>query len=180
MDLLSPTSSLVEFEQKHVVPRVGRTAIIGSKIYREKEDRRKRYADCVGIDMLDGEGVDVARDLENSIPFDWIFAFDHIECMSVLEHSRRPWLLAANIERMLRPGGTLFVSVPFVWRVHAYPSDYWRMTPAALPELFPEIEWQERALCSFKIESSEKLKAVKVNQVPYLPRCETAGFGVRK
>lgn len=181
MEQPSPTiSALDQFEQQYVKPKPGRVLIVGSKLYREKEDRRKRYADCVGVDMLEGEGVDVVADLERDIPVSWIYSFDHIECMSVLEHSRKPWLLAANLERMLKPGGTLFVSIPFVWRVHAYPSDYWRMTPEALPELFPHVDWQQRSLVSWRIEPGYKVKVARLHEHPYLPRAETCGFGVRK
>lgn len=168
------------FERDHVKPKPGRVAIIGSKVYPGRIDRRALYPDAVGFDMLPGEGVDVVQDLEQPLSMEWLFAFDHIECLSVLEHSRRPWLLAANLQRMLKPGGTIFVAVPFVWRVHAYPSDYWRMTPEAFPLLFDFVDWQQLALCSWRVEVGRKLKATKLFKFPYLPRTESAGFGVRK
>lgn len=39
-------------------------------------------------------------------------------------------------------GATILVCVPFVWRVHAYPNDYWRMTSEALKILFQNVQWQ--------------------------------------
>lgn len=173
-----PASSLDQFEALHVHPKVGRTLIVGSAIYGEKEDRRKRYEDAVGIDMLEGEGVDRVLDLEEPLPAD-VGTFAHIECMSVLEHSRRPWLLAANLERMLEPGGTIFVTVPLVWRIHAYPSDYWRMTPEALKALFPSIEWSALKLAAERMRNGPGIPSVVANGHPYMARTETVGFGIR-
>lgn len=171
-----PFSSIAEFERLYVRPREGRTAIIGSRVYRDKEDRRKRYSDCTGFDMLEGEGVDVIQDLEEPLQLGQIRSFDHVECMSVLEHSRRPWLLAANIERMLREGGTLYVTVPFVWAVHGYPSDYWRMTLEGIAELFPHVKWSARAYAAARLV--HEVKRQPINGHPYFPRSDACAFGV--
>lgn len=153
--------------------------MVGSHLYGEKPDRRKRYADAIGIDMLEGPGVDRVVDLEERLPSD-LGKFDHIECMSVLEHSRRPWLLAANLERLLVPGGSIFVSVPFVWRVHAYPNDYWRLTPEALRSIFPTVTWESLRLCSDHIQKTNRIGALTgANGHPHLARTETCGFGRR-
>jgi len=37
--------------------------------------------------------------------------------------------MGESITALLEEAGTLFVSVPFAWHIHAYPSDYWRFTP---------------------------------------------------
>lgn len=158
-------------------PNPGRTLVVGSRVYEGKRDRRERYADAIGMDMLAGPGVDEVLDIEERLPLRLRHAFDHIECMSVLEHSRRPWLLAANLERMLKPGGTLFVSVPFVWRVHAYPNDYWRLTPEAVRSIFPGIEWSTVRLVSDHVQKSNRLAAMTSAGHPYLARAETCGFG---
>jgi hypothetical protein len=49
--------------------------------------------------------------------------------------------MAENIQRLLEPGGVLYVSVPFAWEIHSYPSDYWRFTPEAVRLLFPGIDF---------------------------------------
>ena len=174
-----PVSSLERFETEFVKPREGRTLIVGSQVYRDKEDRRKRYSDVVGVDMLEGPGVDMVLDLEEELP-DGIGTFAHVECMSVLEHSRRPWLLAANLERLMEPGATIFVSVPFIWRIHAYPSDYWRMTPEAVKSIFPNVEWQSLMLAGHELTESKRAQRTMVGDHPYLARTETVGFGVRQ
>jgi len=171
--------ALEQFERDHVRPKSGRTLIVGSRIYVGREDRRKRYPEAVGVDAIDGEGVDIVFDLENPDAARTLGNFEHVECCSVLEHSQRPWLLAQTIEACMLPGATLFVAVPFIWRIHAYPDDYWRMTPAALTLLFPRIEWQTLKLASHRLFDGPALKAHKIDGYPYLPRTETVGFGVR-
>lgn len=170
-----PVSSLEEFERDYVRPNPGRTLIVGSQVYGDKEDRRKRYPDAVGVDMLPGPGVDIVMDLEE--PLSNTDTFDHIECMSVLEHSRRPWLLAANLERLLNPGGTIFVSVPWIWRFHGYPNDYFRFSREGLRSIFPNIKWESLMYASEKLTDGNKVSAVKSSGHPYLSRTETVGFG---
>ena len=41
---------------------------------------------------------------------------------------------------MLKPGGHLFVAVPWVQGYRPYPEDYWRMSFAGLRELFDKID----------------------------------------
>jgi hypothetical protein len=173
---MTPTE---KFQRKFCWPKPGRTLIVGSRIYGRRADRRKLYADAIGVDMLDGPGVDLVLDLETEVPGTW--DFNHIECRSVLEHSRRPWLLAANIERLMVPGATLDLSVPFVWRVHAYPSDYWRFTTEAVRELFPNIEWTALMYATEKtLAKGAKLEKASIDGQVHLARCEVLGWGVKK
>jgi hypothetical protein len=48
---------------------------------------------------------------------------------------------AANIEAMLREGGALFISVPWIFPFHGYPNDYFRFSPEGVRLLFPGIRW---------------------------------------
>ena len=172
-----------KFERRFCRPREGRTLIVGSHIYGGKEDRRKRYANAWGVDMLAGPGVDVVADLE-----DWgmvtyllpISGFDHVECHSVLEHSRRPWLMAENITALMAPGATLDLRVPFVWRPHAYPSDYFRYTTEGVRVLFPRIDWEGLLYATdTHLSKVAKLMGLHQDDRVHLARCEVMGFGVR-
>lgn len=167
-------ATLREFMRSHE-PREGRTLVIGSHIYESSPDRRSYYDNAVGLDMLDGPGVGIVHDLEEPLPSKW-GKFDHVDLCSVLEHVRKPWLLAANVEALMAPGATLLVSVPFVWRVHAYPSDFWRMTPEALDVLFPGITWKEKC---FVVGSRlrRRVKGVNWGEHKYMERAETVAFG---
>ncbi len=162
----------------------GRTLIVGSKIYENspKQDRRNLYADAIGIDMELGDGVDWVFDLEEQeqIPHD-LGKFEHVECTSVLEHSRRPWLMAANIERLMVPGATIFVTVPWIWRYHPYDHDYYRFSRDGIRAIFPNIEWSELTLvCEGRYLKADKVPAIIADDMKYLARTETWGFGVKK
>lgn len=162
-----------EFE-KLIQPKAGRTLIVGSRIYNGKEDRRKRYPDAIGVDMSPGEGVDVVADLERPLGE----RFAHIECMSVLEHCKRPWLMTASLEKMLEPGGTIFVTVPFIWRRHGYPDDYFRFTVAGVKCLFERIKWTHDTYSHRHLCTADDVPCVKAGEDwPYYARTEVAVFG---
>ena len=170
---------IVNFEAACVRPVPGRTLVVGSKLYPSKSvDRRKRYADAVGVDMSPGDGVDLVLNLEEPLPED-IGKFSHIDCISVLEHSRRPWLLAANLERLLEDGGSIYLSVPFIWRVHGYPDDYWRFTASGVRELFPNIKWKFGGYAHATVTTEGEILTVEVEGVRYFARTEFCAFGHR-
>lgn len=163
------------FESRHQ-PVAGRTLVVGSRVYPGRTDRRARFADVIGVDMLEGSGVDRALNLEDPLPDD-LGTFQHIDCVSVLEHSPRPWLLAANLERLLAPGGSLLVAVPFVWRIHGYPHDYFRFTPDGVRSLFPSIKWDALEIDAGTLLPGPKIPVIKQNSLPHLARSQVVGFG---
>lgn len=89
--------------------------------------------------MQAGNGVDFVCDLEDETPLPEV---DLALCCSVLEHCRYPWLAAAKIEQCAKKA--LFITVPFVWRYHGYPADYYRFTPQGVRALFSKkVKWVE-------------------------------------
>ena len=159
----------------------GPVLVAGSRHYEGRQWPREKYPElrAIGVDMQPGEGVDVVADLEEPQP-DLAGKFRHVDCCSVLEHSRRPWQMAQVLTDCLAPGGTILVSAPFVWRVHAYPSDYFRFTVEGVRSLFPGIEWDALELVVSKGEDRVIRKApvlLDEANVPHLARCEVYGFG---
>ena len=67
-------------------------------------------------------------------------AFDNVLCTEVLEHVEDPAGLIAEMLRVLRPGGTLLVTVPFSARVHHAPYDFDRFTRFRISLLFRNFE----------------------------------------
>lgn len=66
--------------------------------------------------------------------------FDFVVCTEVLEHTLQPFDAVAEIHRILRPGGRLFLSVPFNFRIHGPLPDCWRFTEHGLRALLREFE----------------------------------------
>lgn len=55
-------------------------------------------------------------------------SFEGVICTQVLEHVPDPGLLLAEMYRVLKPGGRLIMSLPFVWQEHEAPYDFFRYT----------------------------------------------------
>ena len=65
-------------------------------------------------------------------------AVDAVLLTQVLEHVGDPAAVLAEAARVLRAGGGVFVSVPFVWELHELPFDFWRYTPPSLEQLLSD------------------------------------------
>ena len=85
----------------------------------------------VGIDIEAHAAIDCLVSPQDPLPFaDASFAL--VLCTQVIEHVENPQSFIDEIHRVLKPGGTLYLSAPFVWEVHNYPNDYWRFTDQGL------------------------------------------------
>jgi SAM-dependent methyltransferase len=118
---------------------------VGSKDYGNTASFRDVFVnnEYIGVDLSAGKNVDQVIDLAAGTGglADAYFAL--AICCSVLEHVRRPWDMAENLTRIIRPGGTIYVAVPWVWRYHPYPDDYFRFSWRGIAELFPRIAWNQ-------------------------------------
>jgi SAM-dependent methyltransferase len=81
-----------------------------------------------GLSALDAQASALA------LPFATA-SFDTVLATEVLEHVPAPEVMLGEIARILRPGGTLILSVPFHEPLHELPYDYYRYTEVALDYL---------------------------------------------
>lgn len=100
---------------------------------REELTRIGRY---VGVDIIGSPAVDVVADAHGLSDVFREGSFDVVFSESVLEHVTAPWVVAAEINRILRAGGVTYHHVPMTFPVHELPNDFWRMTDAGLRQLF--------------------------------------------
>lgn len=105
----------------------------GKKPYEDLFQSKKSYT---GIDVeISGHNhesskIDVFFD-GKSLPFD-NSAFDTVVMFEVIEHVEDLDFLLSEVRRVLRPGGFLIISCPFVWREHEVPYDFRRFTERGL------------------------------------------------
>lgn len=115
----------------------------GSAPYRELILKRaERY---IGVDWPEGchgaAGVDIFADLTGPFPASDCFA-DTVVCFQVIEHIPEPGAFLAECRRILKPGGNLFITTPFMWRVHEAPHDYYRFTRYGLQHLLAKAGFE--------------------------------------
>jgi SAM-dependent methyltransferase len=99
----------------------------------------RRYLSCseyIGIDETENVSPLICASVL-SIPFKDGF-FDSAICTEVLEHTAQPRDAVAEIARVLKSGGRLYVTVPQSWGIHYEPHDYWRFTKYGIDELLRE------------------------------------------
>lgn len=90
----------------------------------------------IGVDIHAAAGVDVVADahfLSGAIAPGTV---DGVFSLAVLEHLAAPWLVAAEINRVLKIGGLTYHVVPHSWPIHEMPNDFWRMSDEGLKVLF--------------------------------------------
>ncbi|MBN2291232.1 MAG: hypothetical protein JXM70_02340 [Pirellulales bacterium] len=148
------SANQLRFIEQHAHRFEGPFLETGSKDYGNTQNLRALFIDTadsaveyVGVDLFDGTGVDVVADLAGD--FNEIDSkldgrrFGTIFCLSVLEHCENPFATAENLVHLLRPGGKICISVPFAFKLHAYPDDFWRFTPSGIRKLFEPLEFRE-------------------------------------
>jgi SAM-dependent methyltransferase len=73
---------------------------------------------------------------------------DGVFILLVLEHVPNPQAIVKEIFRVLKPGGFLFATLPFLQVMHANPKDYYRFTPDGIRQLFSDFKEIELKVAS--------------------------------
>jgi Methyltransferase domain len=91
----------------------------------------------VGFDFYEGENVDIAGDVHRlSSYFSPGEKFDLIFSSAVFEHLHMPWVAAAEIQKMLKVGGSVFVETHFSFSSHERPWHFFQFSEMGLRALF--------------------------------------------
>jgi len=164
---------------------------IGSKNYGNTQPFREilDYEKYVGVDLSEGDGVDLIVNLEEELGPLSNERFDLIILCSILEHSKKPWKLGESISSVLSNDGILYSSHPWVWRYHKYPDDYFRFSPQGIKEIFSSIKFWLDPLYStnkpgdfYSFTQNEEVDnhlsfIHPVSKVKYLPYLQTLMIG---
>ena len=121
----------------------------GSKPYRSLFSAADRY---VGVDVeVSGHNhrtsaIDVFYD-GKTLPFE-VATFDHVVALEVFEHVFNLIEILAELRRVVKPGGSLLISIPFAWPEHEQPYDFARYTSFGIVHVLEQA--------GFDIQSVEK------------------------
>ncbi len=107
---------------------------------------RGAFSDTVITDVVAGAGVDLVCDGHDLPLAD--DAVDFVLVTTVLEHVLDPRRVVEEISRVLRPGGVVVATTPFMTQVHMGAHDFHRFTDLGHRWLFRDFEEVERGNCS--------------------------------
>jgi SAM-dependent methyltransferase len=102
----------------------------------------------IGVDFVneghphDDEQIDVYYD-GRTIPFP-DSSFDSVLCSEVFEHIFNLPEILVELNRVLKPGGRILITCPFVWKEHELPHDYARYTLFALKDMLSKNNFAVR------------------------------------
>jgi ubiquinone/menaquinone biosynthesis C-methylase UbiE len=96
-----------------------------------------------GIDIMEADrfnyhNTDITSFNGEDIPFE-DEKFDGLICTEVLEHVEKYQRLIDEMHRVMKTGGTGFITVPWSARYHYIPWDFFRYTPSTLKIMFSKF-----------------------------------------
>ena len=113
----------------------------------EGQDKRIIVVGAGGYNPIPGainvdpyrNGIHSIRAFGEKLPF-CDNTFDTAICSAVLEHIKEPQLVVNEMYRILKPGGDIYITVPFLQPYHAAPNDYQRWTITGVKTLMQAFE----------------------------------------
>ncbi|MCD6406075.1 MAG: methyltransferase type 11 [Planctomycetes bacterium] len=94
----------------------------------------------VGCDIRQGPLVDRIEDITALSGGD--ASVGTLISLNTLEHVFGIWKGFAEIARVVSDDGMAILNVPFYFKVHDYPGDYWRITPEGMAEATEAFPWR--------------------------------------
>jgi SAM-dependent methyltransferase len=111
---------------------------VGSREVTGKSKAREQFsnAEYVGFDFYPGPNVDVVGDAHQLSKYFGDQKFDIVYSSAVFEHLAMPWLVATEIAKLLKVGGTVLIDTRFCYRTHERPWHFFQCSDMALKVLF--------------------------------------------
>jgi SAM-dependent methyltransferase len=113
----------------HLPNGTGRTLEVGSQNVNgsPRSVFQAKASEYIGVDLSPGKGVDITMSGHELTDYFPLRSFDTVICCETLEHDSQFWLTVGQMRSVLKPGGTLIVTVPtFGFPLHRYPVDCYR------------------------------------------------------
>jgi SAM-dependent methyltransferase len=96
-------------------------------------------AQYVGIDVVEGPGVDRVCRAENMVSELGANSFDVVIATEIIEHVPDWRSVISNIKQVCKPGGVILITTPSKgFPYHAYPHDYWRYEQSDMKDIFED------------------------------------------
>jgi SAM-dependent methyltransferase len=156
----------------------GKILEIGSRqVVAGGQSKRGLFPDSryVGFDYYPDANTDVVGDAHELSKF-FGCEFDAVFSLAVFEHFAMPWVVAAEINKVLKVDGLTFHSTHFAFPPHETPWDFWRYTDHALRVLFSPPLGFEVVGCAFDTPVRLHPDTVREDLI-HLP-LETAWVGI--
>lgn len=137
----------------------------GSKPY----ERLFSVTNYIGIDMINSAYEKQSDKIdyflkEGKIPFDNNH-FDSVLCTEVLEHVFNIDETLTEINRVLKPGGKILITIPFIWEEHEMPYDFARYSSLGIESILHRhnFEIQEHRKVGSSTETISQLKVMEIH-----------------
>ena len=136
----NPGSSMIE---------IGSRARSGT-VYKTRFPSLGRYA---GVDIMEGPNVDIVADahtLSRSVTEQFDYGFS----ISVFEHLIMPWVAAFELNKVMKPGGVIYIQSHPTYPLHEEPWDFFRFSANAWKGLFNAFTGFEIIKTGYSLEAS--------------------------
>jgi hypothetical protein len=108
----------------------------------------RKPASYIGIDIVDGVGVDRVIDAADLIATFGLNSFDVVISTEMLEHAQDWRAALTNMVGVLRPEGTIVLTTRSQGATYHNPPDYWRYTPQFFIDAFTGMGLEPIAVLS--------------------------------
>lgn len=129
----------------------GRLLDVGCGIKPYKKIYGNHMSEMIGIDVEQSphknNQIDIYYD-GKTIPFDDNY-FDFIICTEVLGHAEEPEKLISEMQRVLKKGGHLLLTVPLLQLLNEVPYDFHRYTPFGLRNLMKSNNLEIKTIAGY-------------------------------